>query len=58
MQGTSPPIMNAQILIPPKRSIKRIIVVSSLIKEIILCHRNIPIMDLVVHILSKKVGVL
>jgi hypothetical protein len=50
--------MNAQILIPPKRSIKSIIVVSSLIKEIILCHRNIPIMDLIVHILSKKVGVL
>ena len=56
MQGTSPQIMHAQILIPPKRSIKRIIVVSSLIKDIILSHRNIPIMDLVVYILSKKGG--
>jgi len=40
--------MNAQILIPPKRSIKSIIVVSNLINSTILNYRNIPIMDLVV----------
>lgn len=36
MQGTSPPIMNAQILIPPKSNIKSISVVSNLINDTIL----------------------
>lgn len=50
--------MNAQILIPPKSNIKSIIVVSNLINDTLLNHRNIPIMDFVVYILGKMEGVL